>query len=155
MAATAGAYYLYGSEKASAHRRKVGAWMRRAEREIVYEAKRLKSAAYTDANIRRVIDGVARRYESARDLDPQDVRQFVFAVQKSWKDAGKVVKSRVAKIAPKRKSKKAAKVRSRAASKKRKRKTLAPTAASRSMRTWFCSARSSIHSSSSWLPLRS
>jgi uncharacterized protein YpuA (DUF1002 family) len=95
MAAAAGAYYLYGSEKAAAHRRKVGAWMRRAEREIVHEAKRLKNAAYTDQNIRRVIDEVAKRYESARDLDPKDVKQFVAAVQKSWKDAGKVVKNRV------------------------------------------------------------
>ncbi len=94
--------------------------MRRAEREIVYEAKRLKSAAYTDANIRRVINGVAKRYESARDLDPQDVKQFVAAVRKSWADAGNVVKNRVTKVAPKRKSKKAAKVRSRrVASKKR------------------------------------
>lgn len=103
MAAAAGAYYLYGSEKASAHRRKVGAWMRRAEREIVHEAKRLKSAAYTDQNIRRVIDEVAKRYETARELDPKDVREFVSAVQKSWQDAGKVVKSRLGvRIAPKK-----------------------------------------------------
>src|SRR5688572_19598778 len=105
MAAAAGAYYLYGSEKASAHRRKVGAWMRRAEREIVHEAKRLKNAAYTDQNIRRVIGEVAKRYEMAKDLDPKDVKQFVAAVQKSWKDAGKVVKSRVSmKVAPKKKT---------------------------------------------------
>lgn len=104
MAAAAGAYYLYGSEKASVHRRKVGAWMRRAEREIVHEAKRLKNAAYTDQNIRRVIVGVAKRYEMTRDLDPKDVKQFVAAVQKSWKDAGKVVKDRVGvKLTPKRK----------------------------------------------------
>lgn len=103
MAAAAGAYYLYGSEKASAHRRKVGAWMRRAEREIVHEAKRLKSAAYTDQNIRRVIDEVAKRYETARDLDPKDVKEFVSAVQRSWQDAGKVVKSRLGvRVAPKR-----------------------------------------------------
>jgi hypothetical protein len=103
MAAAAGAYYLYGSEKASAHRRKVGAWMRRAEREIVHEAKRLKSAAYTDANIKRVINEVAKRYEVAKELDPKDVKEFVSAVQKSWQDAGKVVKSRVAdKFAPKK-----------------------------------------------------
>lgn len=103
MAAAAGAYYLYGSEKAAAHRRKVGAWMRRAEREIVHEAKRLKSAAYTDQNIRRVIDEVAKRYETARDLDPKDVREFVSAVQKSWQDAGRVVKSRLGvRIAPKK-----------------------------------------------------
>lgn len=119
MAAAAGAYYLYGSEKAAAHRRKVGAWMRRAEREIVHEAKRLKSAAYTDANIRRVIDEVARRYESARDLDPKDVKQFVSAVQKSWNDAGKVVKNRVAKVVSKRAKKKTA---TKTAAKKRTKK---------------------------------
>lgn len=116
MAAAAGAYYLYGSERASAHRRKVGAWMRRAEREIVHEAKRLKSAAYTDQNIRRVIDEVAKRYESARELDPKDVRAFVSAVQKSWKDAGKVVKSRtVGKASPAKRAaaKKAAKKRAK------------------------------------------
>lgn len=102
MAAAAGAYYLYGSEKASAHRRKVGAWMRRAEREIVHEAKRLKDKAYTDQNIRRVIGEVTKRYEAARDLDPKDVKQFIAAIQKSWKDAGKVVTNRVAvKVAPK------------------------------------------------------
>lgn len=101
MAAAAGAYYLYGSEKASVHRRKVGAWMRRAEREIVHEAKRLKSAAYTDQNIKRVISEVAKRYEAARDLDPKDVKQFISAVQKSWKDAGAVVKSRGSTVAKK------------------------------------------------------
>lgn len=117
MAAAAGAYYLYGSEKASAHRRTVGAWMRRAEREIVHEAKRLKSAAYSDQNIRRVINQVAKRYEAARELDPHDVKQFVAAVQKSWTNAGRVVKNRVeATMTPKRKAtKKAAKARSRAA----------------------------------------
>lgn len=114
MAAAAGAYYLYGGEKASAHRRKVGAWMRRAEREIVHEAKRLKDKAYTDQNIKRVIGEVTRRYEAARDLDPKDVKQFISAVRKSWKDAGKAVTDRVGvKVAPKpaRPGRKAAKKR--------------------------------------------
>lgn len=95
MAAAAGAYYLYGSENAARHRRKVGAWMRRAEREIVHEAKRLKGKTYTDKNIQRVINEVAKRYKVARDLDPKDVKQFVNAVHKSWKDAGMVVKNRI------------------------------------------------------------
>lgn len=106
MAAAAGAYYLYGSEKASQHRRKAGAWMRRAEREIVHEAKRLKDKAYTDENVKRVIKEVAKRYEMARDIDPKDVQQFVSAVQKSWQDAGKAVKNR---LAPKATIKKVAK----------------------------------------------
>ncbi|MFZ2555818.1 MAG: hypothetical protein WAZ27_00605 [Minisyncoccia bacterium] len=109
MAAAAGAYYLYGSEKASQHRRKASVWMRRAEREIVHEAKRLKDKAYTDENVKRVIKEVAKRYEIAKDIDPKDVQQFVAAVQKSWQDAGKVVKSRITKIVPKQAVKKVVK----------------------------------------------
>ena len=95
MAAAAGAYYLYGSKKAAAHRRTAGAWMRRAEREIVHEAKRLKSKAYTDQNIKRVITEVAKRYKMARDIDPKDITDFVSAVQKTWNDAHTAVKNRV------------------------------------------------------------
>jgi len=94
MAGAAGAYYLYGSEDAAKNRRKVGAWMRRAEREIVHEAKRLKGTAFTQENANRIIAAVARRYKMARGLDPQDVQRFVAAVQKSWHDAGKTVKER-------------------------------------------------------------
>lgn len=97
MAAAAGAYYLYGSKNAAQHRRKAKAWMRKAEREIVHEAKKLKNKTFTEANIRRVIDEVAKRYEAAKDIEPEDVRQFVAAVQKSWSSAGNTVKGRSSK----------------------------------------------------------
>lgn len=95
MAAAAGAYYLYGSEKAASHRRTASAWMKRAEKEIIAEAKRLKNKAYTDEHIQRVIREVAKRYTIAKNIDPEDVAAFVAMAQKGWKDAGKAVKSRV------------------------------------------------------------
>lgn len=94
MAAAAGAYYLYGSKDAAKNRRAVSTWMRRAEREIVHEAKKLKNAAFTEDNYRRVISGVAQRYQQLQNVDPADVQKFVSAVQKSWRQAGEAVKSR-------------------------------------------------------------
>ena len=98
MAAAAGAYYLYGSKDAAKHRRTVSTWMRRAEREIVHEAKKLKNAAFTEENYRRVIDGVAKRYKQLENVDPEDVKRFVAAVQRSWESAGDAVKSRTSGV---------------------------------------------------------
>ncbi len=127
MAAAAGAYYLYGSKKAAAHRRAVNAWMRRAEREIVHEAKRLKNAAYTDATIKKVINHVAQRYEAARDLNPDDVKNFVSAVQKSWSNAGSAVQRRLEGVA----SRGQKSTRSRRTTKTTKRRTKSASARSR------------------------
>ena len=88
MAAAAATYYLYASEKAPQNRQKLAGWARKAEREIVREAKGLKQAAYTDANINRIIAAVAARYKAAEDLDADDVKRFVTAVSQQWKKTG-------------------------------------------------------------------
>lgn len=108
MAAAAGAYYLYGSKDAAKNRKKTAAWMRRAEREIVHEAKKLKNAAFTEDNYRKAINIVAARYSKLKDVDPDDVKRFVSAVQKSWQQAGKAVKARASSMqgAAKKKAKK-------------------------------------------------
>lgn len=83
LAAIAAVYYLYGSDRAVQHRKDVRKWVNAAEREIIKEARRLISIAYTDENIRRVIDAVAKKYEGARSLEPQDVKAFVRAMQEN------------------------------------------------------------------------
>lgn len=88
MAAAAATYYLYGSKQAPQNRKKVAAWAQKAEREIVREAKNLKKAAYTDANINRIIGAVAARYKQAENLEAADVKKFVTAVSQQWKKSG-------------------------------------------------------------------
>ncbi len=92
MTALAGLYYLYGSDRAAQHRKDVSKWMHAAEREIIKEARRLKGLTYTDENIRRLIDAVAKKYEGARNLEPQDVRAFVSAMQENWQQLANSVK---------------------------------------------------------------
>ena len=55
MGALASAYYLYGSKNASKHRKQVAKWADKAEKEVVSQAKKMKDAALTDANMKMVI----------------------------------------------------------------------------------------------------
>lgn len=84
-AALAGAYYFYGSDRAEKHRRELRDWANRAEKEIVSEARKLKKKALTDENIQAIITEVAKRYESTKNLDSDDVRDFVARMQSNWK----------------------------------------------------------------------
>lgn len=93
-AALAGAYYYYGSENAAKHRAQLREWVNKAEREIVREAKRLKSKALTDKNIHAIVSAVARQYQATHDLDATDVREFIAAMKERWQEARKVVRGR-------------------------------------------------------------
>jgi hypothetical protein len=102
-AAIAGAYYFYGSEKASKHRKDLKSWANKAEREIVREAKRFKSKALTDKNINAIIGTVAKQYETTKDLDAADVREFVAAMKERWSEARKVAKGAQKKVGVRKK----------------------------------------------------
>ena len=88
-AALAGAYYYYGSENAERHRKQLREWANKAERDIVGEAKKLKKHALTNQNISAIITEVARRYEKTKDLNPEDVREFIARMQGNWQTVKK------------------------------------------------------------------
>lgn len=93
-AAAAAAYYLYGTENAKQHRKELATWAKKAEQEIVREAKKIKNTALTDAAIGGVIAEVARRYGAAKNIDEKDVKAFMSSVQKGFKDAkGRALKA--------------------------------------------------------------
>lgn len=106
-AALAGAYYLYGSENAEKHRRDLKAWANKAEREIVREARRLKQKTLTDKNLNAIISGVAKQYEVTKDLDADDVREFVATMKERWQAAKKTAVKRGRQRKPAAKKKKA------------------------------------------------
>jgi len=105
-AALAGAYYLYGSENATKHRRDLKAWTNKAEREIVREAKKFKATTLTDANINAIISTVAKQYEATKNLDASDVRDFIATMKSRWQDVKKTAKGQQKKVASKTRKKK-------------------------------------------------
>lgn len=88
-AALAGAYYYYGSDKAAAHRRELKSWAKKAEKEIVHSARKVKDQALSDTYVRALITEAARRYQLTKDLDEQDVRDFIGAMQRRWQEVRK------------------------------------------------------------------
>ena len=90
--AAAGAAYLYLGKDAPKRRKKVAAWMKTAEREIVTEAKKLKDAAFTEENYDRIIEMVTDKYRQVRNITPDDISDFVQMMRDSWERAGEIAK---------------------------------------------------------------
>jgi hypothetical protein len=90
-AALAAAYYLYGSDKASEHRRQVKKWAQSAEREIVQAARKAKDKALSDRNIRTLITEAAHRYRMTKHIDPKEVRDFIADMQGKWHSVQKAL----------------------------------------------------------------
>lgn len=89
--AGAAAAYLYLGKGAPARRKKVATWYKSAEKEIVTEARKLKDAAFNEENYQRIIDMVARRYEQARNISPEEIARFVTLMREGWERAGKAM----------------------------------------------------------------
>lgn len=89
--AGAAAAYLYMGKGAPERRKKVATWYRSAEREIVSEASKLKNAAFNEENYQRIIDVVARRYEQARNISPEEISRFVSLMREGWERAGRAL----------------------------------------------------------------
>lgn len=104
LAAAAAAYYLYGSKHAEKNRAQLTSWAAKAEREIVREAKRFKDKALTDKNLNAIITGVARQYEATRDLDADDVREFVAMMKERWQEARGVMKGKQRKVSTRKRA---------------------------------------------------
>lgn len=96
-AVAAGAYYLYYSKSAKRNRAAVKDWMKKAEKEIVAEAKKLKDAALNEDNYKRIVSAVSSKYQKLRKLESAEVEEFMTTLGSAWtrvkKDIAKQAKS--------------------------------------------------------------
>lgn len=113
--AAAGAYFLYGSEKAAKNRKKVKSWMLKAKAEVLEKLEDAKEM--TQEEYEEVINAVAGTYSDLKSATKVDVKSFKEemkdywnGIEKSVKPKKKVVKKApVKKIAKKTPTKKAVK----------------------------------------------
>ncbi len=87
--AGAGAYYFYGSKKAKQHRTETIAWMKKAEKEILSRAKKLKKEALNSAAYKQIVAEVSEQYKALEHVDAKDVQDFAKTLLASWKDIEK------------------------------------------------------------------
>ncbi len=81
-AATAGAVFLYGTDAGKKKRKQIKGWMLKAKGEVLEQMENMKDLsedAYT-----AVVDSVAKKYESMKDVDPVEVAALVRDLKSYW-----------------------------------------------------------------------
>ena len=88
--AAAGAYFLYGSDKAAKNRKSVKSWALRAKAEVLEkleDAKEMSAAEYEE-----LIAVVAGTYAGVKGASKKDLKEFAGEMQDHWKKIEKFTK---------------------------------------------------------------
>jgi hypothetical protein len=102
VAALAGIYFLYGSKEGAKRRAKVRGWALRAKGEVLEKLENLKEVNEEVYN--RVIDGVLRRYEKVKNVDPGEVGALAADLKRHWQVINRQLKRPSQKRVARRKS---------------------------------------------------
>ncbi|OGD23979.1 hypothetical protein A2Z10_03650 [Candidatus Azambacteria bacterium RBG_16_47_10] len=108
-AAAAGTYFLYGSKKASKHRKEVKAWSLKARGEILEQLERLSHV--DEKAYHKVIKEVAGKYKALQGISAKDIGEFAGELKDHWKDIAKDIAKSTPVVKKIRPLKKAAKKR--------------------------------------------
>jgi hypothetical protein len=103
--AAAGAYFLYGSEKAAKNRKVVKSWALKAKAEVLEKLEDAKEM--TTDEYEELIAVVAGTYEGVKGASKKDLKEFATEMQDHWKKIEKIGKTK--KIAVKKAVKKVTK----------------------------------------------
>jgi hypothetical protein len=82
-AAAAGTYFLYGTKKGAASRKKIKGWMLKAKGEILEKMESLKEINEQVYN--KIVEEVKAGYLKAKKIDAKDMEEFVKEMKKHWK----------------------------------------------------------------------
>jgi hypothetical protein len=83
-AATAGAYYLYGSKDSRSNRRTVKSWVLKAKADVMDEIGKMKEVnedAYKEA-----IAKVAKKYKQIKGMDQAELSELAGNLLEYWKE---------------------------------------------------------------------
>ena len=97
-AATAGAYFLYGTKKGAKTRKQIKGWMLKAKGEVLEKLEGMKDIS--QEAYEKVIDEVEAKYKAVKNIDQKDIAAFGKELKSHWKDIKKEVDK---KINPKKK----------------------------------------------------
>lgn len=114
--AAAGAYFLYGSKKASQNRKKVKGWTLKAKGEVLEALE--KAEKISEHEYGTLVEAATKAYGTVERATKGEIKDFRTEMLEHWRDlqknkavkkiAGIVAKEPVAKVAPKKAAKKAA-----------------------------------------------
>ncbi|MDD5050719.1 MAG: hypothetical protein PHV93_03180 [Candidatus Pacebacteria bacterium] len=79
-------YYLYGSEHAKKHREAASSWMKKAQKEVASQVKKLKEETLTKENYEKIVEEVGKKYQLLLSLKNEEVTKFVDILDGAWED---------------------------------------------------------------------
>ena len=88
--AAAGAYFLYGSDKAAKNRKQVKSWALKAKAEVLEkleDAKEMSQDEYED-----LVTSVAGAYKTAKGASQKELKEFASEMSDHWKQIEKASK---------------------------------------------------------------
>jgi hypothetical protein len=83
----AGAYFLYGSKKASQNRKKVKGWALKAKGEVLEALE--KAEAITEAEYRALVETATGAYSTVKNATAGEVKDFKKEMQNHWAELQK------------------------------------------------------------------
>lgn len=104
-AAAAGAYYLYGSDKAAKNRKQVKSWMLRMKAEVMDEVESVKEL--TQDAYGAAVDKVSEKYAQLKNVDKEELSALASRMKSHWndirEDISETVKDEMKKASKKKK----------------------------------------------------
>lgn len=95
-AATAGAYFLYGTKNGKQARKQIKGWTLKAKGEILEKIENLKDV--NEDAYHNVVDAVLKRYESLKNVDSKEIVQISKELKDHWKNIQKELQHGVKKV---------------------------------------------------------
>jgi gas vesicle protein len=89
-AAIAGTYFVYGSKNAAKNRKKVKSWTLKAKGEILEQLENLSEI--NEEIYHKIVKEVSDKYQALKNIDKQDVSEFIEELKSHWKNIEKEIK---------------------------------------------------------------
>lgn len=105
-AAAGAAYWLYGSKDAAKHRKMVGKWSGKAQKEIISAVKKLKKL--DKKSYANLVNKVTKRYSSVKGITAKELAVLNQDLKRTWNELSKAA-------SPKKKATKSSKGRTKRA----------------------------------------
>ncbi len=96
LAATAGAYFLYGSAKGPARRKAIKSWMVKMKAEVMEEMEKMQELS--EEVYHAAIDNVSKRYAEMKGIDAKELDSTVKQLKGHWKDVKKEAEKMIKKV---------------------------------------------------------
>lgn len=83
-AAAAGAFFLYGTEAGKKKRKQIKSWSLKAKADVLERMEKLKDI--NEEVYHRIVDEVAEKYKTLKEIDPQELGALVSELRGHWRN---------------------------------------------------------------------